>query len=79
MECNSKPNLVLSTSDPNSIVDTGTTGQYLTLNAPCDNKQSTNDPIFICMPDGEILKSTYTALLKETKLPLKARVAHLFF
>jgi len=78
MECNSKPNLVLSTADLNAIADTGTTWHYLTLDTPCYNTQSTKDPISMCMPNEEILKYTHISLLKETKLPLKTRVDHLF-
>ena len=47
MDCNSNPKLVLNNVDVEAIADTGTTGNYLTLNSPCDNKQKSSTPISI--------------------------------
>ena len=76
-ECNSKPTLVLKTINNSAIADTGTTGNYLPINAPCIDKRVTNNPISICMPNGQLLQSTHTALLNN-QLPVEAREAHLF-
>ena len=58
--------------------DTGTTGHYLTLDLPCSNIQQDVHPLPIQMPNGEIIKSTHTALLYHPDLPLHALQAHLF-
>ena len=76
-ECDSKPKLVLNIKNNSAIADTGTTGNYLPIDAPCINKKLTNNPISICMPNGHLLQSTHTALLNN-KLPIEAREAHLF-
>ena len=60
------------------IADTGTKGNYLTLESPCENKQVARVPLTIRMSNGQILQSTHTVLLREKSLPLKAREAHLF-
>ena len=57
-ECDSKPKLVFSPENNYAIVDTGTKENYLPVDAPCHNKQLTNNPISICMPNGQILESS---------------------
>ena len=42
------------------VTDTGTTGNYLTLDLPCDNKQISVIPLPIRMLNGEIITSTHT-------------------
>ena len=61
-----------------SIVDSGTTGNYLPVTAPCLNKTSMQHPIQLHMPNGEIIKSPHKALLPMTQLPLKATEAIIF-
>ena len=64
--------------DDLAVADTGTTGHYLTLDLPCSNKQKDVHLLPIQMPNGEVIKSTQTALLAHPDLPLQARQAHLF-
>ena len=60
------------------VEDTGTTGRFLTLDSPYNNKQQAVHPLPIQMPNGEIIMSTHTALLFHQDLPLQARKAHIF-
>ena len=64
--------------DDISVADTGTTGHYLTLDLPCNNKQQAVLPFPIQMPNGRIIASTHTALLSHPDLPIQARKSHLF-
>ena len=73
----SNPKLVLSVDDL-AVADMGNMGHYRTLDSPCSNKQKTVHPLPIQMPNGDIIKSTHTALLDHPDLPLQARQAHLF-
>ena len=73
----SDPKLVLSVEDL-AVADTGTTGNYLILNLPCTNEQKSVHPLPIQIPNGEIIKSTHTALLTHQDLPLQARQSYLF-
>ena len=60
---NYNPKLVEVTNvDELEITDMGTTGQYLTLDYPCDNKKTAVIPPPIRMPNVEIITSTHTAL-----------------
>ena len=61
-----------------TATDTGTTGHYLTLESPCINKRKAVHLIPIQIPNGEIIKSTHTALLAHPDLPIQARQAYLF-
>ena len=61
-----------------AVADKVTTGHYLTLDSPCDNKQKAVHPLPIQMPNREIITSKNTALLYHPDLPLQARKAHLF-
>ena len=74
---NSNPKLV-QTVDGLALVDTGSTGHYLNLNSPCNNKQLAVNPLLIQIPNGEITTSTHTDLLSQQDLPIQARKAHLF-
>ena len=73
----SNPKLV-QTVDELAVSDTGMTGNYLTLNLTCDNKQLAISPLPIRMPNGEIITSTHTALLTKKDLPIATRKSHLF-
>ena len=61
-----------------AVADTRTTGRYLTLDSPCDNKQQAVHQLPIQMPNGEIITSTHTALLYRKDLPIQSRKAHIF-
>ena len=73
----SNPKLILSVEDL-ARADTGTMGHYLTLNWPYSNKRKAIHPLPIHMPNGEIVKSTHTALLDHPDVSLQDRQAHLF-
>ena len=73
----SNPKLVLSVEDL-EVADTGTTGHYLTLNSPCWKKRKAIHPLPTQVPNGEIIRSTHTALLNHQDLPFQARQARLF-
>ena len=60
------------------VAATGTTGNYMTLDSPWDNKQQAVQPLPIQMPNGEIITSTHISLLSHQDLPIQARKAHLF-
>ena len=64
--------------DELAVSDTGTTGNYLNLNLPCDNKKLVISPPPIRMPNGEIITSTHTALISKQDLTFAARKAHIF-
>ena len=64
--------------DDLALADTVTTGHFLTLDLPCSNKQKAAHLLPIQIPNGEVIKSTHTALLAHPDLPLQALKAHLF-
>jgi hypothetical protein len=61
-----------------AILDSGTTGHYLLLTAPCHNKQPVTHPLQVKLPNGHTIDSTHTCELNLPGLPLQARKAHLF-
>ena len=61
-----------------ACVNSGTTGNFLTTNAPCVNKQIYAVPLLIQIPDGEIITSFHTELFPENSLPLQAQKSHIF-
>ena len=62
-----------------AIADTGSTGNYLSLEASYYTDMKVADPpIEVILPDGSEIQSTHTALLNIPSLPIKAREAHLF-
>ena len=77
-----KPNNSLSFtivgSSDLSIVDSGTTGNYIITNTPCVNKTKANHPIPITLPNGDIISSTRIVLLAQKNLPDASRRAHIF-
>ena len=64
--------------DELAVAETGTTGHYMTLESPCDNKQLAINPPPIRMPKGEIITSKHTALLSKQDLPIEARKENIF-
>ena len=60
------------------IMDTGTTGHYLTLNLPCDNKQQAVHPLTIQITNDKIIMSTHTALLSHQDLMIQEQRSHIF-
>ena len=63
-DINSNPKLV-HTVDELSMADTGTTGNYLTLDLAYNNKKLETILLPIRMPNGEIITSTHTDLLSK--------------
>jgi hypothetical protein len=62
-----------------AILDSGTTGHYLLLAAPCHNKQPATRPLQVKLPNVHTIDSTHTCELNlPGLLPLQARKAHLF-
>ena len=64
--------------DDVAVADTGTAGNYLTLDSPWDNKQQAVHTLPTQMSNGEIITSTHTELLFHPDFPLQARKAHTF-
>ena len=60
-----------------SVVDSGTTGHYITTDTPCVNKTKANHPITITLSNGDIISSTHIALLPQTNISYAARHAHI--
>ena len=60
------------------MADTVTTGHYLTLYSPCDNKKISVIPLPILIPNGKIITSTHTALLSKPDLTIEEQKAHIF-
>ena len=81
---NVSPNLDLdpltNKIEQKAIADTGTTGHYLALDAPClINVQPTTQPVRVSLPDDSIITSTHTADLEILQmLPPQARKGDLF-
>ena len=71
------PKLV-QTVDGLAVADMGTTGHYLTLDLPHDNKQLAVNMLPIQIPNGEIITSTHTALLSQQDLPILSWKSHIF-
>jgi hypothetical protein len=63
---------------PTAILDSGTTGHYLLLDAPCTNKQPTARPLQVKLPNGHTIESTHTCELHLPGLLPPVRKAHLF-
>ena len=75
-----RANFSSCSSHPASIalVDSGTTGNYLTSDAPCNQKTRMHNAVQLQMPNGDRIESTHKALLPIPQLPLKAREAIIF-
>ena len=69
---------LVQTMDNLEVADTGTTGHYLTLDSPCDNKQQYVHPLPIQIPNGGIITSTHTSILSHQDLLLQAQKSHIF-
>ncbi len=61
-----------------AILDTGTTGHFLLDTTPCANKQTTQQPVQVQLPNGQTIASTHTAQLNIPNLPETATTAHIF-
>jgi hypothetical protein len=61
-----------------AIVDSGCTGHFLLVNAPCLNKAKSQNPLTVRLPNGATLESTHTAALDIPALNKAAAIAHVF-
>jgi hypothetical protein len=59
-----------------AIVDSGCTGHFLIVNAPCLNKVKSQTPLTVRLPNGATMESFHTAELNITHLNAAASIAH---
>jgi hypothetical protein len=60
------------------IVDSGCTGHFLLVNAPCLNKVKSKTPLMVRLPNGATMDSSHTAELDIPKLNAAASKAYVF-
>jgi hypothetical protein len=61
-----------------AIVDSGCTGHFLLVNAPCLNKVKSWNPLMVRLPNGATMESSHTAELDIPELNTAASKAHVF-
>jgi hypothetical protein len=61
-----------------AIVDSGCTGHFLLVNAPCLNKVKSQNPLTVRLPNGATMESPHTAALDIPELNTDASIAHVF-
>jgi hypothetical protein len=59
-----------------AIVDSGCTGHFLLVNAPCLNKVKSQNPLTVRLPNGATMESSHTAALDILELNAAASIAH---
>jgi hypothetical protein len=59
-----------------SIVDYGCTGHFLLVNAPCQHKVKSQNPLRVCLPNGDTMDYTHTVSLDIPELSKAASTAH---
>jgi hypothetical protein len=59
-------------------VDSGCTGHFLLVNAPCLNKIISRTPLTVRLPNGATMESSHTAELDIPKLNAAASKSHVF-
>jgi hypothetical protein len=59
-------------------VDSGCTGHFLLVNAPCLNKFKSRTPLTVRLPNGDTMESSHTAELDIPKLNAAASKSHVF-
>jgi hypothetical protein len=59
-------------------VDSGCTGHFLLVNAPCLNKMKSQTPLTVRLPNGAAMESSHTAELDIPELNSAASKAHFF-
>jgi hypothetical protein len=59
-------------------VDSGCTGQFLLVNAPCLNKVKSQNPLTVRLPNGATMESSHTAALDIPELNAAASIAKVF-
>jgi hypothetical protein len=61
-----------------AIVESGCTGHFLLVNAPCLNKVKFQTPLTVCLPNGATMESSHTADLNIPELSAAASKVHVF-
>jgi hypothetical protein len=61
-----------------AIVDSGCTGHFLLVNAPCQHKVKSQNPLRVHLPNGNTMDSTHTASLSIPELSKAASIAHVY-
>jgi hypothetical protein len=61
-----------------AIVDSGRTGHFLLVNAPCLNKVKSRTPLMVRLPNGSTMESSHNAELDIPELNAAASKAHVF-
>jgi hypothetical protein len=61
-----------------AIVDSGCTGRFLLVNAPCLNKVKSQTPLTVRLPNGATMESSHTAELNIPQLNAAASIANVF-
>jgi hypothetical protein len=61
-----------------AIVDSGCTGHFLLVNAPCLNKVKSQTLLTVRLPNGPTMESSHTAELDIPELNANASKAHVF-
>ena len=59
-------------------MDSGCTGHYLLINAPCRKKIKSEKPLRVRLPNGDVMSSSHTAYLTIPELSDAASIAHIF-
>jgi hypothetical protein len=65
------------TTNDTSILDSGSTSNFLSATAPCSNKQAAHVPLNANMPNSTTIKSSHTCDLLLTDVPPQARKVHI--
>jgi hypothetical protein len=74
-DCRTPPLLQNHDTD---IVDSGCTGHFLLINAPCRNNIKSKHSLRVRLPNGDTMDSSHTAALDIPELSEAASVAHVF-
>jgi hypothetical protein len=61
-----------------AIVDSGCTGHFMLVNAPCLGKIKSQNMLTVRLPNGATMDSTHTAALDMPELKKAASIAHIF-
>jgi hypothetical protein len=61
-----------------AILDSGTTGNYLTIDSPVDKLTPAPNGVPAKIPDGRILQASHQCELRLPQLPAQAQIGHIF-
>ena len=64
-----------NTSTNYAIADTGTTGNYLAMEAPLDHQKPINNDPIVILPNDNTMQATHSGILNLPYLPYKEKVA----